>query len=71
MLNENDGDPRHLPVDLLTKIIEATGDIRPILWLAAKFLPDESMRQRAAVSQLETLLPQITSALSVLQRVTK
>lgn len=68
MLNENEDDPRHLPADLVPKIIEATGDLRPIHWLVAKFLPDEETRQRAAVTQLETLLPQITAALATLQR---
>lgn len=68
MLNENEDDPRHLPVDLLDKIIEITKDSRPIQWLAAKHLPSEEVRARAAVSQLESVLPQITAALSVLQR---
>lgn len=68
MLNENEDDPRHLPLDLLPKIIEATGDLRPIHWLNAKFLLDESTRQRAVVSELASLLPHITSALAALQK---
>jgi len=68
MLNENEEDPRHLPADLVVKIIEATGDLRPIYWLIAKFLPDESTRQRAAVAQLEALLPQINAVLATLQK---
>lgn len=68
MLNENEDDPRHLPVDLLPKIIEATQDVRPIHWLVAKFLPDDAMRHRAAVTQLESMLPQIADVLAVLQK---
>jgi hypothetical protein len=68
MLNENEDDPRHLPVDLMPRIIEATGDLRPVHWLVAKFLPDEATRQRAAVARLEAVLPQITEALATLQR---
>jgi hypothetical protein len=68
MLNENEDDPRHLPVDLLTSIIEVTQDYRPIHWLIAKFLPSEEVRARAAVTQLESVLPQITAALAVLQK---
>jgi len=67
MLNENEDDPRHLPADLVPKIIEATNDLRPIHWLVAKFLPDDATRQRAAVTQLESLLPQITSALATIK----
>ena len=66
MLNFNEDDPRHLPADLVPKIIEATGDYRPIHWLVAKFLPDERWRQRAAVTQLESIMPQLTAALSAL-----
>ena len=66
MLNSNPDDPRHLPVDLLPKIIEATGDLKPVHWLIAKFVPDEKTRQRAAVSQLLQVMPAIQNALSVL-----
>ena len=68
MLNENEDDPRHLPADLVPKIIEATADLRPIHWLIARFIPDETARQRAAVAQLESVLPQITAALATLQK---
>jgi hypothetical protein len=68
MLNFNEDDPRHLPADLVPLIIQVTGDLRPIHWLVAKFLPDEGTRQRAAVAQLESVLPQITAALATLQR---
>lgn len=71
MLNENEDDPRHLPADLVPRIIEATQDYRPIQWLVAKFLPDDGQRQRTAVSQLEVLMPQIESALAVLRKGTK
>jgi hypothetical protein len=64
MLSEREDDSRALPVDLLTGIIEATGDLRPIHWLVARFLPDEEMRTRAAVHQIEQLLPQLNAALA-------
>lgn len=64
MLNENDDDPRHLPADLIPKMIEATQDFRPIYWLICKFLPDEETRQRAAFAQFEALLPQFAAALA-------
>lgn len=64
MLNENEDDPRHLPADLVPLIIEATQDFRPVYWLICKFLPDEGTRHRAAVAQLEALIPHITAVLS-------
>lgn len=67
MLNENEDDPRHLPADLVTLIIEGTQDYRPIYWLVAKFLPDEATRQRAALAQFEAMLPMLTATLSALQ----
>lgn len=68
MLNENEGDPRHLPADLVPLIIEATNDLRPIHWLVAKFLPNDAMRQRAAVTNLESMIPQIQLALAALKK---
>lgn len=68
MLNENEDDPRHLPVDLLPQIIQVTGDLRPIHWLNAKFLLDDATKQRAIVGELAAMMPQITSMLATLQK---
>lgn len=68
MLNENEDDPRHLPLDFLPSIIEATGDLRPLQWLAAKFLPDDNMRREAAISRIESLLPQLAADLATLKK---
>jgi hypothetical protein len=68
MLNENEDDPRHLPLDFLPSIIEATGDIRPLQWLAAKFLPDDAMRREAALSRIEQLLPLLAADMATLKK---
>lgn len=68
MLNENEDDPRHLPLDFLPSIIEATGDIRPLQWLAAKFIPDDNMRREAALSRIESLLPQLVADVATLKK---
>lgn len=68
MLNENEDDPRHLPIDFLTKIIEATGDIRPLQWLAAKFIPDENTRRDMALARIESILPGLVADLAALKR---
>lgn len=62
---------RALPVDLVPLIVEATGDLRPIHWLVARFLPDEATRHRAAVLRLETLLPEVNAALAALRKASK
>jgi hypothetical protein len=71
MLNENEDDPRHMPIDLLPRIIEATGDLRPIHWLNARFIPDEPARQRALTARLETLIPEVANALAALKKVSR
>lgn len=58
---------RHLPLDFIVTIMEVTKDYRPLLWLAAKFMPDDGMRHEAAVSTVEQMLPQLVSALEVLK----
>ena len=68
MLNLNEDDPRHLPADLVPKIIEATQDFRPIHWLVAQYLPDAEWRHRAAVTQLEALLPQLAAVTAQLHK---
>lgn len=64
MLNENEDDPRHLPLDFLPLIIEVTSDLRPLQWLAAKFLPDDKSRRDAAVSNIEAMIPQLLALLA-------
>lgn len=63
MLNENDDDPRHFPLDYLSLVIKCTGDVRPIYWLVATFIPDSDTRRDAAVASLEALIPQILATL--------
>lgn len=67
MLNrqKDDENERHLPVDFITIIIGETKDIRPLLWLAAKFLPDDASRQEAVLARVEQLLPAMTEAMSL------
>lgn len=68
MLNENEDDPRHLPLDFLPSIIATTGDLRPLQWLAAKFIPDENARRDTALSRIEQLLPQLIADVASLKK---
>jgi hypothetical protein len=62
---------RTLAMGLLPKIIEATNDYRPIHWLVAKHLPDDSMRQRALLARAEVLLPEMASVFAQLRKGSK
>lgn len=64
MLNENEDDPRHLPLDFLPLIIQETNDLRPLQWLASKFLPDDKTRRDAAIAGIQSLLPHIAALLA-------
>lgn len=68
MLNENEDDPRHLPIDFLTKIIETTGDIRPLQWLAVKFIPDEETRRDMALTRIEQILPSLVADIASIKK---
>ena len=63
-LHPTDGDPRSLDVDLMVRIMEATGDIRPLHWLIARFIPTEADRRSAAVDELTAILPRLAELLA-------
>lgn len=68
MLNDQDGEERrHLPLDLLPIIIQVTEDIRPLLWLGAKFLPNEEQRREAVIGRVEQMLAELTAAMPTLR----
>jgi hypothetical protein len=69
MLNDKDDEDnrRHLPVDFIPIIVGLTGDTRPIQWLCAKFLPNEEQRKEATIARIESMLPELVSALSSLK----
>lgn len=56
-----DGDPSNRPLRVSDAfgIIEATGDYRPIYWLAERFLGDPDAQRTAAIQQLGQLVPLI------------
>lgn len=63
-LHPAEGDPRSLDVDLLVQILASTGDLTPLHWLIAKFLPSDETRRQAAVDQLSQLLPRVAELLA-------
>lgn len=61
-LNEND-DGANLAVQSLPKLIEATGDLRPIFWLVEQFCRTDEDRQQQAIEELTKMLPRIEALL--------
>ncbi len=55
----NVDDPRRLSVDDFEKYLHATGDMTPIYYLVEKYLVDDELSQRRAISQLAKQLPEI------------
>lgn len=59
MLSRETEDPRKLDVDDFVRIVESTGDHRPVQWLIEKFLRDPDQRRAEAAEQLVRLLPML------------
>ena len=63
-LHPSDDDPRSCDVNLMVKVMHATGDLAPLHWLMSEFLQDEDAKRRSAVDQLSNLMPQIAALLA-------
>jgi hypothetical protein len=59
-LNRNSDESRPLRVHDAVRIVDATGDLRPVYWLVERFLQTDSVRREQAISQIATLLPVLT-----------
>jgi hypothetical protein len=59
-LNRNSDDSRPLRAHDAIRIVESTGDLRPVYWLVERFLQSDSTRREQAISQIATLLPVLT-----------
>ncbi len=59
-LNLEGSEPRPLRVDDFEGILASTNDYRPIYWLIERFLRDPESVKQQAVSQIATLLPQLS-----------
>ncbi|PUB87044.1 MAG: hypothetical protein DBP02_02020 [gamma proteobacterium symbiont of Ctena orbiculata] len=68
MLADNPNDPINFPADRLPDFIESTGDNRPVIWMAERFLIDSETTQRQAVAQLASLMPQVEALLKAVAR---
>lgn len=60
-------DPRPLHANHVEKIVAATGDNRPVLYLVERFFTDRDTKQRAAVQQLTKMLPELQALLKTIK----
>lgn len=56
-VKEGDTSNRPLRISDMVGIMEATGDYRPVHWLAEKFLGDRDAQRTAAMQQIAMLTP--------------
>lgn len=63
MLNRNPDDQRHAWLEDLPRIIESTGDLRPIYWQIEKFMEDREAKRKRALDDLSNLMPEIQKML--------
>lgn len=67
-LSPTDNDPRSCDVNLMVGIMRSTKSLLPLQWLVAEFVPDDHTRHTAALTAVETLLPQLLGAVAELKR---
>ena len=68
-LSNNPDDIRRFSVEDLERLIEATGDVTPVLYLAEKYLASRESKQRAAAEQLCKMLPDIMALIKTVRDV--
>ena len=55
----NPDDSRRFTLDDFERFLQKTGDTRPVVYLAAKYLAENEDRQRAAQAALAAMLPDL------------
>jgi hypothetical protein len=64
-LNRDSGDVRPLRAQDAIRIIEVTGDLRPVYWLVERFLRDPETVRQEALSQIPSLVKQLNALLEM------
>ena len=63
-LAENPNDPVHFPAKKVPDLIRATGDRRPVEWLALTFFRDEEQTKQHAMQRLVELAPVLANLIA-------
>jgi len=58
-LADNPDDPVHFPLERLPELLDATGDLRPLHWLVARYLRDDDTRRAEDLARLRRLLREL------------
>lgn len=62
-LANNPNDPVHFPLDRLPELLAATGDLRPVYWLAERFIEDPDARRDRVLSEAQGMLKRMNALL--------
>lgn len=66
-LSQDPDDPRKFSLDDLERYVQATGDTRPIEYLAAKFLQSDAHRQQQTLAAATRLLGELAPLLAAMK----
>ena len=66
-LTDNPNDLVHFPNDLFDKLIEATGDKRPLYWLIEKFMEDPVAKKQRVIEEASGLVKRLGSLLDAIE----
>lgn len=66
-LADNPNDPRNFTLDDFENYLEKSGDFDPIYYLIEKFLTDDDLKQKRALSELARAMPKISALLKQLE----
>jgi hypothetical protein len=66
-LADNPNDPRNLTLDDFENYLEKSGDRDPIFYLIEKFLTDDELKQKRALTELARAMPKISALLKQLE----
>jgi hypothetical protein len=69
-LGDNPNDPRKFTLEDLELYLKASGDMNPIYYLVEKYLADDGLKQRRAITQLSKQLPNILALVKQLEGIT-
>jgi hypothetical protein len=67
-LSGNPDDSRRFTLEDLELFITATGDLSPIYYLVEKYLTDEDVKQRRALSELARQLPEVLALIKAVSK---
>lgn len=70
-LADNPNDNVHFPVERLADLVRATGDLRPVYWLAETFLETQEAKEARVIGEIERAIKAIPTLAERLEALKK